>query len=228
MTAFKTISMRIRGATTELEEAGLETDGMAESTAKLREEIMALSGIDIMIDKNNFKSTYDILDELSQKWSDLTDIQQASIIELIAGKRQGNIVSALMTNFDIAREATQTALNSDGSAEKENEKYMESISGKMGAFQAQFQELSTTVINSDFAKGLLDSGTKLLELLTNIIDKLGSFKTLIASLGGGWLTKNGFGKRNAALYKVKQNNRRFINVESFIATNMNKPNNLYY
>lgn len=48
-TAFKTISMRIRGATTELEEAGLETDGMAESTAKLREEIKALSGVDIMI-----------------------------------------------------------------------------------------------------------------------------------------------------------------------------------
>lgn len=77
--------MRIRGASTELLEAGLDADGMAESTAKLREEIMALSGVDIMIDKNNFKSTYDILDELSQKWSDLTDIQQASITELIAG-----------------------------------------------------------------------------------------------------------------------------------------------
>ena len=50
LTAFKTISMRIRGATTELEEAGLETDGMAESTAKLRKEIKALSGVDIMID----------------------------------------------------------------------------------------------------------------------------------------------------------------------------------
>ena len=43
------MSMRIRGAKTQLEEAGLETDGMAESTAKLREEIMALSGVDIMI-----------------------------------------------------------------------------------------------------------------------------------------------------------------------------------
>ena len=228
MTAFKTISMRIRGATTELEEAGLETDGMAESTATLRKEIEALSGVDIMLNENTFKSTYDILDELADKWQYLTDIQQASITELIAGKRQGNIMSALMSNWDIAEDTMKQAASSDGSAEKENEKYMESISGKMGAFQAQFQELSTTVINSDFAKGLLDSGTKLLELLTDIIDKVGSFKTLIASLGGGWLTKNGFGKRNAALYKVKQNNRRFINVESFIAKNMNKPNNLYY
>lgn len=84
-TAFKTLSMRIRGATTELEAAGLDTEGMAESTAKLREEILALSGVDIMADKNSFKSTYDILDELASKWQDLTDIQQATITELIAG-----------------------------------------------------------------------------------------------------------------------------------------------
>ena len=64
-------------AKTELEEASLDTDGMATSTSKLREEIKALSGVDIMKNPNEFKSTYDILDELSQKWSDLTDIQQA-------------------------------------------------------------------------------------------------------------------------------------------------------
>lgn len=53
---------------------------MAESTAKLREEIKALSGVDIMLDANTFKSTYDIMDELSQKWQDLTDIQQAKCL----------------------------------------------------------------------------------------------------------------------------------------------------
>lgn len=89
LTAFKTISMRIRGAKTELEEAGLETEGMVESTAKLRSEILALSGVDIMKNANEFKSTYQIMDELAAKWENLTDIQQASITELIAGKRQG-------------------------------------------------------------------------------------------------------------------------------------------
>lgn len=78
MTAFKTISMRIRGAKTELEEMGEDTEGMAESTAKLQKEMKALSGVDIMKDKNTFKSTYQILDELSDKWSGLTDIQQAN------------------------------------------------------------------------------------------------------------------------------------------------------
>lgn len=78
----KTISMRLRGATTELEQAGLDTEGMAESTSKLREEIMALSGVDIMLDNNTFKSTYQILEELSKKWKDLTDIQRANGLPL--------------------------------------------------------------------------------------------------------------------------------------------------
>ena len=71
-----------RMADTELQQAGLDTEGMAESTAKLREEVMALSGVDIMKNENEFKSTYDILDELANKWSDLTDIQQAKFLKL--------------------------------------------------------------------------------------------------------------------------------------------------
>ena len=50
MTALKVISMRIRGAKTQLEEAGEDVEGMADSTAKLRQEIQTLSGVDIMID----------------------------------------------------------------------------------------------------------------------------------------------------------------------------------
>lgn len=76
-TALKTISMRIRSAESDLQEAGLDTEGMVTSTAKLRKEVLALSGVDILKDKDTFKSTYQILDELADKWSDLTDIQQA-------------------------------------------------------------------------------------------------------------------------------------------------------
>ena len=115
-TAFKTISMRIRAAKTELEDAGLETEGMAESTAELREEILALSGVDIMLDENTFKSTYEILDELSKKWAELEDVDKANITELLAGKRQGNVFDSVMSNFDIARSALSTSQTSEGSA----------------------------------------------------------------------------------------------------------------
>lgn len=71
-TMWKTVAMRIRGAKTELEEAGLETEYMAESTAKLQDQIKGLTnvdgsgGFDIMADADNFKSTYEIILELAR------------------------------------------------------------------------------------------------------------------------------------------------------------------
>ena len=183
-TAFKTISMRIRGASTEMEEAGLDTEGMAESTAKLREEILALSGVDIMKNENEFKSTYDILDELSMKWSDLSDIAQASVTELVAGKRQGNIMSALMSNFDIARETLNTATSeSAGSAEKELSNYQKGIEYSLDKFKATFQDFSTSFLDSGFVKGVVDSGSGLLNGLTTLIDGVGVFQTLAGGIG---------------------------------------------
>lgn len=178
-TALKTVSMRIRGAKTEMEEAGLETDGMAESTAKLQAELKALSGVDIMLDKDTFKSTYQIMEELAAKWEDLTDIQQASVTELIAGKRQGNIISSLMTNFDVAQDALETSLGSEGSAMKEHEKWMESLEAKLLQLKAAWQGLSQAFMSSDFLKGALDVLIDFLEILTKLIDELGVIPTLV-------------------------------------------------
>ena len=177
-TAYKTLSMRIRSAKTELEEAGLDTEGMVESTAKLREEIQALSGVDIMLDENTFKSTYDIMDELAEKWEELTDIQRASILELIAGKRQGNIVSSLLENFDVARDALETAMDSEGSAMEEHEKWLESLEAKTKQFQAAWEGLSQAFMDDDFLKQAVDLGTKFLSTITDIIDAIGTVPTL--------------------------------------------------
>ena len=182
-TAYKTISMRIRGAKTEMEELGLETDGMVESTATLQKEIMALSGVDIMKDKNTFKSTYQILDELATKWQDLTDIQQASITELIAGKRQGNIISALMNNFETARRATETAVNSTGSALREQEEYEKGIEYSLKRLEAMFQTFANHILDSNFVKGIVDFGSNTIEVIDKITSKLGSLGTI--GLGAG-------------------------------------------
>ena len=192
-TAFKTISMRIRGATTELEEAGLETEGMVQSTAKLRQEIMALSGVDIMeADGQTFKSTYAILDELALKWKDLSDIQQATITELIAGKRQGNIVSSLMNNFDTARSALETSLKSSGSAMKEHEKWQQSLEARINSLKASWQSLSQTFMDSDFLKGTINVLSKIIDSIDFIIDRFGVLGTAIGGFTLYNVFKNGF------------------------------------
>ena len=166
--------MRIRGAKTELEEAGLETEGMVESTSKLREEIMALTGVDIMESEDQFKSTYQIMDELASKWQDLSDIQQATVTELIAGKRQGNIVSSLMSNFDVAREALETSMNSSGSAMKEHAKWSDSLEARLLKLKATWQSLSQSFMSSDFLKGGLELITRFVDVIDTLIGTNGS------------------------------------------------------
>ena len=177
--------MRIRGAKTELEEAGLDAENMASSTAKLREEILALSGVDIMLDNDTFKSTYQILDELAVKWQDLTDIQQASVTELIAGKRQGNVVSSLMTNFDTARQALETSANAEGSAMAEHEKWMQSIEAGLNRIKAAWQSLSQSFLKSKFLTDLLKIVESLIDGFGKLIDIFGTLPTLLTIFASG-------------------------------------------
>jgi TP901 family phage tail tape measure protein len=82
-----TVSARIRGATTELEEAGEDTDGMVESTSKLQALIKGMTGFDILEeDGKTFKSIYDIIIGIGEEFQNLDDIDQASLLEALAGE----------------------------------------------------------------------------------------------------------------------------------------------
>ena len=197
--AMKTISMRIRGAKTELEDMGESTDGMVESTATLRAEIQALSGVDIMASATEFKSTYQIMDELSQKWEGLSDIAQATIVELMAGKHQGNVFASLMENFQTARDALETSLDSSGSALQEHEKWQKSLEAQILKLKASWQGLSQAFMSSDFLHGALDAIIDLVSGITKLIDTIGVVPTLLAGVGLFKLGKKGLG----SLFGVK-------------------------
>lgn len=185
---WKTVSMRIRSTKQELEEAGEDTDGMVESTSELRDLVKGLTGFDIMADEagTQFKDIFDIVVGIGEEWKNLTDVEQAGLLETLAGKRQGNALAAALNNIDTIKEIYKTAeFESEGSARKENERWLDSIEARQQKMSAAFQELSTTAINSDFAKGMLDTGTSALEIITQFIDKVGILQTLIGGFAIG-------------------------------------------
>lgn len=61
----------------------------------------------------------------------MTDAERQSLGQALAGKNQYRVLAAVMQNFQHAVEATETAVNSTGSAMRENTAYMESLN-KMG------------------------------------------------------------------------------------------------
>ncbi len=154
---WKTVAMRIRGAKTELEEAGLETDGMVDSTSKLREEIKSLTGgFDIMLDDSTFKSTYDIVLGIANVYEKMTDTSQANLLEMLAGKRQGNALAAALNNVKDLQKALESSEQSFGSALAEQKKYEEGISYSLDRMKASMQELSLKTLDSSAIKFFVD------------------------------------------------------------------------
>ena len=182
---------------------GEEIDSTVDSTSKLQKEILALSGVDIMKNATEFKSTYAILQEISKVWDDLTDVNRATILEDLFGKRQANVGASILTNFDSAEKALATSQNSAGSALKEHSIWLNSIEAKQQQFTAQWQVLSSTLINSELIKGAVDTGSGLLGFLTQSIEMLGAFPTLAAVAIGA---VSGFSNRGIFSLRDKSGN----------------------
>lgn len=72
------MSARIRGTKQELEDAGLETDGLVESTSKLQALVKGATGFDILeTDGKTYKDIYEIILGIGKEWKNLDDITQA-------------------------------------------------------------------------------------------------------------------------------------------------------
>lgn len=169
-TALKTLSLRLRGAKVELEEAGEDVDGMADSVSSLQAKLLALTHgkVDIMADASTFKNTTQILREMSKAWEDMTDIERSAALELMGGKRQANILASIIKNYDTVDSVIESSINSQNSAYEENIKWMDSIEGKMTKFNNAVQLLWQDTLGSNAIKDVVDLGTGLVKILDTI------------------------------------------------------------
>lgn len=168
-TLWKTMSARIRGASTELSELGEETDEYTESTSKLQGLVKGLTGFDIMeSDGQTFKDIYEIILGIGEAWSSLSDIEQASLGEALAGKRNANALYAVLGNLDTLQGAYQTAEKSAGSAMREQENYEKSIQYSLDRLTASAQEWSASLVDSGIIKWFVDAANAVVEFSTAI------------------------------------------------------------
>lgn len=205
----KTVSMYLRAAKTDLENMGESSDGCANSVSELRSELKQLTGVDIMKDAagTQFKSTYDILKEISEVWGSLSDVTRANVTEMLGGKRNANAVAAVLSQFEIAEKSMKDAANSAGSAAKENEVYLSSITGKLAQLDSAFQQLSQDLLDSSLIKFFVDFATASVDIADGAVKAAGALPTLTAAISGvlsllqmSGKLKNGAGKVNMPSY----------------------------
>ena len=123
-----------------------------------------------------------------------------------------------MTNFDTARDALETSLNSSGSAMKEHEKWQQSLEAQINKLKAAWQSLSQSFLKSDFLKGVLDVVIALTDGLGKLIDTFGVLPalvtgfTLFKSFGNKGLFKTLSGDLDGFINKIGIANRSFADL----------------
>lgn len=187
---WRTVSARLRGSETELKEMGEDTDGLVTSTSKLQALVKGITGFDIMKDKDTYKDIYDIVLGIGEKWQDLSDIDRASLLEALAGKQQSNALAAALSNIDILKKSYEEATNAEGSAREENEEYSKSIQASVDLAKAKLEELANDTLNSNFLKGAIDAGGKLIDVLDGIVKSGNAIPTVATAIAAAFSFKN--------------------------------------
>lgn len=204
----RTISLRLVGteeAKKELSDLGEETDGMITTVSKLRDIIMDATkaassdgkGFDIFDSNGNYKSTYEIMqgladlyDNIVKKDKELGTNNLNLLLETIAGKNRANIAASILQNGDMLRSVYEDAQNSEGSAEKELNSYLDSIDGKMAQLENRAQEFWFKVIDSETIKNGIDLLSTLLKGATDFVDTVGLLPTIFTGIGAALSFKN--------------------------------------
>lgn len=139
-------------------------------------------GIQVKDSNGNLKSTFDVLKELKPHWDKMTDAERNALGVTLAGKNQYRVLASIMQNFQHAVEASNTAMESSGSAMRENTAYMESLEAKTTAVKAAFQELAMGVIDSNLVKGILDLATAFMQIANTDIGQVITQFTLLSGV----------------------------------------------
>ena len=209
------ISMRLRGMKGELQEIGEEYEDI-ESISKIQTQIYDLTkgSVNIFNDDGSFKSTYEQLKEISEIYFDLSDSDRADLTEILFGKNRANQGIAILQAFQSGQiqKAYEASVNSAGSAYEEQSRWLESLEAKTQQFEAAFQSLSNTVIDSNIVKEFVDLGTSGVSALDGIVKVLGNINSLggnissifgtIGAASGLLMNKNGIGERTMFQWRI--------------------------
>ena len=205
----RTIALRIQGteaAKEELEELGEDTeDYVVTTTSKMDETIRNFTsvasnnfeGVSILDENGNYRSTYEILQDIADIYDEIVETDKkygtnktAGLLEALAGKNRANIAASIIQNGDVLRSAYEASQNSEGSAQQELDKYLNSVEGKITQLTNNLQELAFNVIDTDIFKGLIDGANTFLDIINQIISALGMIPLVAGGAGIGAFIKN--------------------------------------
>ena len=151
------ILFRIRQVKAEFDDGEIVDEKAISNAAKALKDV----GISVLDETGDLRSMSDILEELAGKWGKLSKAQQSYLQNYLAGNRNGNVLYALMDNWDAYQEMLSQYENSSGTAIQKNEEYTKSWAAETAKLKTSWTELMSTItangeLQKSFVSGLGD------------------------------------------------------------------------
>lgn len=173
--ALKTIYARINDIKAGTDDAEVSLGNYTGKMAKL--------GINVLDANGELRDTGDVMTEIGEKWGSMTREQQIYLAQTMAGQRQMNNLIALFDNWDTYTKELNTSLAANNELNEKNDIYMDSLKAHLNELTAAQEGLIQAFSDTDSFKGLVDIGTNLLNIFTQLVDAIGGGGNALLSFG---------------------------------------------
>lgn len=158
------------------------------------EKALGKVGVKIRENLTDYRDLGGVLSELALKYNKLNDVEKNSISTALFGSYQSNTGRILLSNWDKVEKLTKLSENSSTEALEKFDQYADTVEAHFNSMIAAYEKLTMQLADSEFLKGMADSGTTFLNVLSEIIDKLGVLSTAAGAITiGGALKGNNIG-----------------------------------
>ena len=160
-TALKTVISRMRELTDygETLEDGIDVNRVDTALKNI--------GVSLLDTNREFRNLEDVLTEVGMKWDTLNTNQQANVAVALAGTRQQSRLIAMMQDFDRTLELVNISMNSAGATAAQHAKYMDGLEAATTRLTTSYQQIITSVANSDIAIAVINTLAQGMEILSD-------------------------------------------------------------
>jgi len=177
-TALRTVYARISDI-----KAGIDEDGVTLGNYSGK---MAELGFNVLDAAGNLRDMGEVMEDIGNRWQDLTREQQISLAQTMAGQRQYSNLIALFDNFEKYNEALDTARNAAGTLQEQQDIYMESIAAHLQTLKAAVENIYDSLADTDSINSInsIADGLAIAANLTaNLVDSLGGGVSVLKMIG---------------------------------------------
>lgn len=188
--AFRTILLNLQQVSGEFDGEIIDEEQLKKVEARCHSlgvelETMGKNGAEL-------RNPMEVLNDLAKVYNSLPDnsVDKMGLISDIGGKHHANVLSALLSRWDLYEKMLSEFSEGTGSSLKEAEKTADSWEGRLNSLQNTWDGFVNSVTNQGQIKGGISFLNNMIQEFQNLTDTIGAIPVLLTTINAGMSALN--------------------------------------